>query len=97
MKDSIRIEATRKAPKVGGLAGWLFARLSSRSRPQPQLVVRERITLAPRQTLSLVEADGRRLLIATSPEGTPAFYALDETARSVRPSQSSKNSARTSW
>jgi len=38
----------------------------------------ERIALAPRQSLALVEAKGRRFLVATSPEGAPAFYALDE-------------------
>jgi hypothetical protein len=38
----------------------------------------ERIALAPRQSLALVEAEGRRFLVATSPEGAPAFYALDE-------------------
>ena len=78
--------------KVGGLAGWLLARFTARSGPQPGLVVRERITLAPRQTLSLVEADGRRLLIATSPDGTPAFYALDDTGRCT-----AKRQARISW
>ena len=41
----------------------------------------ERIALAPRQSLALVEAEGRRFLVATSPEGAPAFYALDERAR----------------
>ena len=44
----------------------------------------ERINLAPRQSLALVEADGRRLLVATSPEGAPTFYALDGPADSVR-------------
>jgi hypothetical protein len=38
----------------------------------------ERITLAPRQSLALIEAEGRRILVATSAEGRPAFYPLDE-------------------
>jgi hypothetical protein len=42
----------------------------------------ERITLAPRQSLALIEAEGRRILVATSAEGGPAFYPLDETGRS---------------
>jgi flagellar biogenesis protein FliO len=94
MKDQIQSNPARRALKIGGLAGWLFARINARSRPQPGLVVRERITLAPRQTLSLVEADGRRLLIATSAEGTPAFYALDDARRCARPGN---RPARISW
>jgi len=38
--------------------------------------VLERITLAPRQSLSLIEAAGQRLLVATSADGTPAFYPI---------------------
>jgi flagellar biogenesis protein FliO len=93
---SVRKVATGR-PGIGGLAGWLLSRLGARSRQQPGLVVRERITLAPRQTLSLVEADGRRLLIATSPEGTPAFYALDEPARNERLSKQTNRTKRVSW
>jgi flagellar biogenesis protein FliO len=63
---------------VGGLAGWLMGRLKGRGRRQPRLELVERIALAPRQSLALVEAEGRRFLVATSPEGAPAFYALDE-------------------
>jgi flagellar biogenesis protein FliO len=64
--------------KVGGLAGWLLGRLRAGGRRRPRLELVERITLAPRQSLALVEAEGRRFLVATSPEGAPAFYALDE-------------------
>jgi hypothetical protein len=60
----------------GGLAGWLLARWRNRTRTQPRLELVERITLAPRQTLSLIEAEGQRILIASSPEGGPAFYPL---------------------
>ncbi len=64
------------------MAGWLVGRLKGRGRRQPRLEMVERIALAPRQSLALVEAEGRRFLVATSPEGAPAFYALDEgTAR----------------
>ncbi len=83
---------------TGGLAGWLLQRLGARPRPRPTLALLERITLAPRQTLSLVEADGRRLLIATSAEGAPAFYSLDPPrARVASPIGSRKSMARTSW
>lgn len=61
----------------GGLAGWLLGRLRGGG-PQPRrLAVVERVTLAPRQSLALVEADGRRFLVATAAEGAPVFYPID--------------------
>ncbi|MDR3774252.1 MAG: flagellar biosynthetic protein FliO [Terracidiphilus sp.] len=74
-------EVKAKMAAVGGLAGWLLARFRAGGRSTPRLAVLERITLAPRQTLALVEAEGRRFLVATSQEGTPAFHALDHPAR----------------
>lgn len=59
-----------------GLAGWLLERLRRTSVRTPRLALVERINLAPRQTLALIEADGERVLVATSTEGAPAFYAL---------------------
>jgi flagellar biogenesis protein FliO len=44
----------------------------------PRLQILERIALAPRHTLALVESEGRRFLVATSPEGAPVFHSLDE-------------------
>jgi hypothetical protein len=73
----------------GGLAGWLLERLRVTRRPRPRLAVLERIALAPRQSLALVEAEGRRFLVATSAAGAPAFYALDGEMRPVRPVRSS--------
>lgn len=70
--------------KVGGLAGWLLERMHRVARPRPRLAMLERITLAPRQTLALVEADGRKFLVASSADGSPSFYPL-EGARSRRP------------
>jgi len=64
--------------RTGGLAGWLMAKLRSRPRAERRLALLERIALAPRQSLALVEAEGRRILVATSTEGGPAFYPLDE-------------------
>ena len=78
--------------RIGGLAGWLLGRLRFESKPRPSLALLERITLAPRQSLALVEAEGRRFLIATSAEGAPAFYALDERAGRSRATR-----ARISW
>jgi hypothetical protein len=67
--------------QIGGLTGWLLARLSGKGRPRPQLAVLERITLAPRQSLALIEASGQRLLVATSADGTPAFYPVGGSGR----------------
>ncbi len=71
----------RSAPRIGGVAGWLLARWRGRQQREPQLKLLERIALAPRQSLALVEAEGRRILVATSAEGGPAFYPLDEKRR----------------
>jgi flagellar biogenesis protein FliO len=74
------------------LLGWLRERLRGTRRAPARLALLERITLAPRQSLALVEAEGRRFLVATSPEGGPAFYPLDARTRpTVRPA------ARVSW
>jgi len=75
----------------GGLAGWLLERLRGTRRAPPRLAVLERIALAPRQSLALVEAEGRRFLVATSPEGAPAFYALDGESRFADPRRSSRS------
>jgi flagellar biogenesis protein FliO len=91
---------------VGWLMRWLLPRLRGVGRRQPRLEVLERIALAPRQSLSLIEAEGRRFLVATSPEGAPAFYALDERIRPsgwktpmqpARVVQSKALPARVSW
>jgi flagellar biogenesis protein FliO len=70
---------------LGGLAGWLLNRFRAGGRQRPRLELVERIALAPRQSLALVEAEGRRFLVATSPEGAPTFYALDERSGAARP------------
>ncbi|MGD0911453.1 MAG: flagellar biosynthetic protein FliO [Terracidiphilus sp.] len=75
MHDTERKPETK--PALGGWTGWLLQRLRATRRREPRLQLLERITLAPRQSLALVEADGRRLLVATSADGGPAFYALD--------------------
>lgn len=73
-----------KVGQVRGLTGWLLARLArGRQRSAPRLALVERITLAPRQSLALVEAEGRHILVATSAEGASAFYPLDESARTT--------------
>ncbi|HZL53784.1 MAG TPA: flagellar biosynthetic protein FliO [Terracidiphilus sp.] len=96
----------------GGLAAWLMERLKSApqvpEQRKPRLALLDRISLAPRQSLALVEAEGRRLLVATSPDGGPVFYALDGSsagavqAANSRPNRNAvasrtKLRARTSW
>ena len=65
------------AKVFGGVAGFLMAKLGGRRSAAPRLALVERITLAPRQSLALIEAEGHRILVATSAEGGPAFYPLD--------------------
>jgi hypothetical protein len=77
MKQNEKTPAALTLSQAGGLTGWLLGRLRGTDRPRPRLELLERITLAPRQSLALVEAEGRRFLVATSAEGGPAFYALD--------------------
>jgi hypothetical protein len=81
----------------GGLAGWLLGKLQGQGRRQPKLALLERINIAPKQSLALVQADGRRFLVATSPEGSPAFYALDDRASASRSNGDARRGARVSW
>jgi flagellar biogenesis protein FliO len=90
------------APAAGGLAGWLLARLRRGVRERPRLALVERIALAPRQSLALVEAEGRRFLVVTSADGTAAFYPLDEPAaksafRPSPPQAVTQKRPRVSW
>ncbi len=94
---------TTKSSEPGGLAVWLLERwrslrsgmaLRGAGKQTPKLAMLERISLAPRQTLTLVEAEGKKFLIASSAEGAPAFYPL-ESARSLTRTRIAK--ARVSW
>jgi flagellar biogenesis protein FliO len=69
---------------MGGAAAWLMARLRGTDRKRSRLELLERIALGPRQSLSLIEAEGRKFLVATSAEGAPAFYPLDEREERAR-------------
>ncbi len=94
MKQSIEKKRSVSAA-IGrtSIAGWLVARFA-RGQATPRLRLVERVTLAPRQSLVLVEADGRRLLVATSAEGGPVFYALDI---EKGPAHAPRTVRRTSW
>lgn len=87
-RDNPRLASARPASSgrviVGGLTGWLLTKLRREGRPRPQLAVLERITLAPRQSLTLIEASGQRLLVATSADGTPAFYPVGGAVRQTQ-------------
>ncbi len=66
------------------LVDRLLNRLHRKPLQAPRLTLLERINLAPRQSLVLVEAEGQKLLIALSAEAAPAFCVLDrEDERSV--------------
>ena len=82
---------------AGGFAAWLAGRLGHRSQPRPSLQLIDRITLAPRQCLALVEVDGQRVLVATSSEGASAFYALPNHSASLARVRAVRSAARLSW
>lgn len=88
---------------IADCAGWL-GKLRGRESNRPRLELVERITLAPKQSLALVEAEGRRLLVAISADGSPAFFALDQsTAQKMDKSSRARSyaaprmSQRVSW
>lgn len=72
----------KELKEAGGWAGsisrWLMSRFRNRPHIQPRLALVERIALAPRQSLALVEAEGQRILVATSADGGSAFHPLHE-------------------
>lgn len=98
MKNEEGEKVEAEGRPAGGLALWIVDRLRRTPRVAPRLTLLDRITLAPRQSLALVEAEGLRLLVATSPEGAPSFYALGEKQAAVttRPG-STKRTRRISW
>ncbi len=65
---------------VRGSAGRLAGRIFELFRRKPaasRLALLERMGIAPRQSLVLVEADGHKLLIGLSAEAAPTFFSLD--------------------
>jgi flagellar biogenesis protein FliO len=89
--------------KIGGWAGGLLSLLRKQPRPRPKLTLLERINIAPRQSVALIEAEGRRFLVAMSVEGAPAFHALDGGPGKNRPGENGPGPvaaparARVSW
>jgi hypothetical protein len=75
-----------------GWAAWLLERFRPCVRRSRRLELLDRIALAPRQSVALIEAEGRRFLVASSAEGTPAFYPLGASSAAGRVSR-----RRVSW
>jgi flagellar biogenesis protein FliO len=97
MRDEL-MKVASGSTEPGGWAGWLISRVRGGTRPQARLALLERITLAPRQTLALVEAEGRRFLVAASADAAPAIYPLDgQPESSVEIERGSARRARVSW
>ncbi len=70
------MEAISTNKRSESLAKWILGLWHRAPLHRPRLVVLERITLAPKQTLALVQVDGSQVLVATSLDGTPAFCPL---------------------
>ena len=62
---------------VERFTGWIQGRLRQRQRADVGLKLIQRIQVAPKQSLALVEVEGRRLLLATGSDGAPAFFPLE--------------------
>jgi flagellar biogenesis protein FliO len=74
-----------------GLVGFVLAfllgcwrRLGQRGVATVRLALVERIAIGPRQTIALIEADGLRLLVGTSAESAPVFFALNAAATGLK-------------
>ena len=87
LADALNLAAARRRVFSGtaeeersGFTAWLIARLRRRDVKQPRLALVERISIAPRQVIALIEADGQRVLVATAAEGAPTFYPLKPSA-----------------
>jgi len=76
-------EIDSRQRSIGGIAGWILRRLRAGNHAPRRLELLERIALGPRQSLALVKAEGRTILVATSAEGGPAFYSLGGSARTA--------------
>jgi flagellar biogenesis protein FliO len=74
--------ADRTTENWRGVRAWIYERIHRRAGGQARLAVVEKICFAPRQTLSLIEVDGERILVGTSQDGSPQFYPLRASSRS---------------
>jgi hypothetical protein len=70
------------------VAGRLLHWLRGTTRTRARLTLLERINLAPRHTLALIEAEGRHFLVACAADGAASFHPLDESRHDLRPMRS---------
>lgn len=82
---------------VERFAGWILGRLRRTQRADGRLKLIQRIQVAPRQSLALVEVEGRRLLLATGSDGAPAFFPLEHPPLAGPVRASRMSGRRTSW
>ncbi len=78
------------------LAVWLLGKLRRTRAREPRLALIERISLAPKHSLALVEAEGRRFLVASSADGAAAFYPIED-ARPNAAGRKRAAKARVAW
>ena len=73
-------EGCRSAGRAGaqgeGLLPWLLKKIRRMKTNPSRMAVLERMSLAPRHSLTLVEVERRRFLIATSADGALAMEPL---------------------
>jgi flagellar biogenesis protein FliO len=81
----------------GGLAGWLLARWRGRAGTERRLILIERISLGPRQSLCLVKADGRSILVANSADGASIYPLEGRSSRRVADARPDATRGRVSW
>ena len=54
----------------------IFERLSRRATAIPKMAVLERVNVAPRQFIALIDVEGEKLLVSASQNGSPRFFRL---------------------
>lgn len=76
---------------------WVLVRLRRSEHREQQLRLIQRIAVAPKQSLALVEVEGRRLLLATGSDGSPAFFALGHAEERTVRGIAHRGGRRISW
>jgi flagellar biogenesis protein FliO len=76
MNRESRNSALEGNPLGGGFVPWLLAKLQRTKANPARIEVLERIALTQRNSLTLVEVETQKFLIATSVEGNLAMHPL---------------------
>ena len=95
MKEGL--EKWKNPAAVKRVAGWILGRLRHAQRADDRLKLIQRIQVAPKQGLALVEVEGRRLLLATGSDGAPAFFPLEHPPLAGPVRASRMSGRRISW